>query len=441
VADEAAEAMQAHMPQGEADIAAEDGGTTAESWETRREQFAAAMSSIREEQAGAKAPGAQASPAEQRHAWDDYEAAGQAASGHEPSAGEAGASFTEDDASWADRVQQSWREAEEQQQLGAADEDPEVAVRNALQAALEHPEEAVRQAQQSGDHAEPFEDFWQGFASVPETGAEGLSYGAKDAGDVAAEIESARRSSIIYDASAARDGYLAQGDADAADPGIQSGIAQAFSEPVQRMAAPRPDIRHDESLTDYDAGIADQEHASGGEDLPSADYLERDAAAIQAELEGFGHLPYEEPRFGGLAVVAAWAVFLSVVSGVILALVNFRDNIVTALPGTAHLYRTVGFDVTDRRLDFGKVDYRWSVANGKPMIEVRGQIINRTDRELAVPQVWVNIHDAQTANVMKALAPVRSEPLAARQVADFSLELVLPSQTVNQIELEFDRMR
>jgi predicted Zn finger-like uncharacterized protein len=434
VADEAA---QADMPQGAAATAAED--DAAASWEARRQQFAAAMSSIREEQAGAIEQGASASPAGQRHAWEDDETAAQLANGRELSGGEAEPGFTEEDTNWADRIQQSWREAEEKQR-GAVDEDPELAVRHALKAALEHPEETSAEPR-AGRLAEPFDDFWQGFASDTGSGDEGLSYGSKDTDAVAAEIQSVRRSSVIYDSKAASHGFAEEEDADAPDPGIQSGIAQAFSEPVQRKAAPRQDIRHDESLTDYDAGAADQEPSSDGEDMPGGDFLERDAAAIQAELEGFGHLPYEEPRYGGLALVAAWAVFLSLVSGIILALVNFRDSVMVALPGTTNLYRAVGFDITDRRIDFGDVSYRWSVANGKPMVEVRGQIINRTDRQITVPRVQVNVRDTQTTDVMQALASVRSEPLAARQAADFTLELVLPSRTVSQIELEFDRAR
>ena len=439
-----AAAAQAYMPQGASEgtsEAASEDETGAGSWDARREHFAAAMSSIREEQSEASERGHSAGPASQRHAWDDFEtAADQAANGHEASGASSESAFVDGDTSWADRIQQSWREEETKQQQRAGVEDPETAVRQALKAALEHPEEPAPSTSTSG-LAEPFNDFWQGFASKSDSDDADLAYGNKGAEAVAAEIESARRSSVIYDANAASHGYATGDETEAADPGIQSDIAQAFSEPVRKKAFPRQDFRHDESLTDYDAGLADQELPADAGDQPGGDFLDRDAAAIQAELEGFGHLPYEEPRYGGLALVAAWAVFLSLVSGITLALVNFRDNVMTALPGTTKLYRAVGFDITDRRIDFGDVSYRWSVANGKPMVEVRGQVINRTDRQISVPRVQINVRDRQTADVMKALAPVRSEPLAAREIADFTLELVLPSRTVSQIELEFDRVR
>ena len=58
--------------------------------------------------------------------------------------------------------------------------------------------------------------------------------------------------------------------------------------------------------------------------------------------------------------------------------VDLADNIMAALPGTTRLYQTVGFDITDRRIDFGEVSYRWNVANGKPKVEDQGQIHRRS---------------------------------------------------------------
>ncbi len=431
---------QTDMPQGAQAAAGEDEDAAA-NWEARREQFAAAMSSIQEEQAGHAEHRVPTGPAA-AHVWEDREAsaADHISNGHPLATGEAGGSYVEDDANWADRVQQSWREAEDRRHEAVGGDNPEVAVRQALKNALDHPEEHGVQADTAG-LAEPFDDFWQGFSAETETEESRLAYGDKGAEAVAAEIENARRSSVIYDPNAVRHGYSTEEADDALDPGIQSGIAQAFSEPTPSRSAPRQELLHDETLTDYDAGFTEEGGIPRGEELAEGELLDRDAAAIQAELEGFGHIPYEEPRYAGLALVAAWAVFLSLVSGIILAMVNFRDNIMAALPGTTRLYQTVGFDITDRRIDFGDVSYRWSVANGKPMVEVQGQIINRTNRQITVPRVKVNVSDTQTSDVMKALASIRSEPLAAREVADFTLELVLPSRTVSQIELEFDRVQ
>jgi hypothetical protein len=189
-------------------------------------------------------------------------------------------------------------------------------------------------------------------------------------------------------------------------------------------------------FTDYDSGEAAPDQA---DDRFMADSpLDADAAALQAALEGsLRERHAEEGGSGGLALAAAWAVFLSVLSGVTLAFITFRDEMVVAMPGTAALYRGIGFDVQDRQVDFGPVTYRWTVAEGKPMIEVTGQIINLTDREIAVPRVLVNVHDKANTDTVKATATVRSEPLAAHETADFTLEFLSPPKTISQIELAF----
>jgi hypothetical protein len=120
-----------------------------------------------------------------------------------------------------------------------------------------------------------------------------------------------------------------------------------------------------------------------------------------------------------------------------LAFINFREDIVVALPGMGELYRAVGLGVEEQQIDFGKVNYRWTVADGKPMIEVTGQIVNMADREIAVPRVLINVLDKESGDPVKATATLRSDPLAARETADFTLEFISPSKSISQIELAF----
>jgi predicted Zn finger-like uncharacterized protein len=192
-----------------------------------------------------------------------------------------------------------------------------------------------------------------------------------------------------------------------------------------------------DDFTDYDSDTSGSTEQADDRFLADSP-LDADAAALQAALEGsLRERHTEENGGGGLALAAAWAVFLSVLSGVTLAFITFRDDMVVALPGTAALYRGIGFDVQDRRVDFGPVTYRWTVAEGKPMIEVTGQIINLTDHEIAVPRVLVNVHDKENTDMVKATATVRSDPLAAHEAADFTLEFLSPPKTITQIELAF----
>jgi hypothetical protein len=173
--------------------------------------------------------------------------------------------------------------------------------------------------------------------------------------------------------------------------------------------------------------------------------LTEDLAALRSELESTDIATYERDNpaqsGGGLAVVAAWAVFVSVISGVMLALISFRNDIMTALPGTADLYQTLGFEVVHSGVDFADVSYRWRTADGKPMIEVTGQVVNMTGRTVTVPRVLVNVRDAGGGDAVKATANVPTQELAPHERASFSLEFLSPPADVAQIELEFDSNR
>lgn len=170
--------------------------------------------------------------------------------------------------------------------------------------------------------------------------------------------------------------------------------------------------------------------------------LNDDLLALQNELESTDVTTYERDYVvqggGGLAVVAAWAVFVSVISGVILALITFRQDIMTALPGTGDLYQALGFEVPHAGVDFADVSYRWRTADGKPMIEVTGQVVNTTARTVSVPRVLVNVRDAGGGDAVKATATVPARELAPHQSASFSLEFLSPPADVAQIELAFD---
>jgi hypothetical protein len=198
---------------------------------------------------------------------------------------------------------------------------------------------------------------------------------------------------------------------------------------------------YDETREDFRDLYDEQFHADRGDRMLN-DRLEEDLADLRSELEGTHLATYERKyRFSGLAIAAAWAVFLSLISGVVLALVSFRQEIMVALPGTTDLYRGLGFEVADSGVDFADVSYRWTSADGKPMIQVTGQVVNITDRPVKVPRVLVNVRDAIGTDAVQATASVPRDELAPRESANFTLEFVSPPENVAQIELEFDHAK
>lgn len=138
----------------------------------------------------------------------------------------------------------------------------------------------------------------------------------------------------------------------------------------------------------------------------------------------------------GLAVAAGWVAYLSLAGGLVLGAINFRQDVMAALPGTVNLYRMLGYDVALNKVDFASVDYQWNEIDGRPAIELRGEVVNVTDETVRVPPVVVNVQSSSGAN-LKAEASVPTDELGPRDSATFTLELVSPPEDVTRIELEF----
>jgi hypothetical protein len=222
---------------------------------------------------------------------------------------------------------------------------------------------------------------------------------------------------------------------------FENDIEDAFRSagvPKRPAKAASDQLGDQEPLEDF-GSLFDERFVRAGEEGSLGDGFEEDAAALQARLESTDLAAYERTRsYGGLAVAAAWAVFFSIVSGIALAFVSFRHDIMAALPGTRSLYQNLGFQVADNAVDFSDVSYRWTTVEGKPMIEVTGQVINVTERTVKVPRVLINVRDGARRDPVKATASVQAELLAPRESTNFTLEFVSPSKDVSQIELEFD---
>ena len=381
-------------------------------------------------------------------------------------------------AEWATRINRPWREIVEASRISAEEdeEDAEVAIREALKAALEHPGEdgtstgRFQEKLRSQHEEHPRSDAgWNSFA--PRGTQPRLAIGEEEQEDetTAAEAEGADHPPFTIPGHApvadpdeeeddapfsltgqsgrrvvykARDGEDAESedaeDTAAQNAGFQHDIEDAFrAGPLPKRPFEPGPRRHEETLTDFDKFYDEQ--ADGGQ--PDFEFYDENAAAsLQAQLESTDLAAYEARRIGGgLAVAAAWAMFFSVISGVALALVTLRSDIMAALPGTSSLYRAIGFDVAESGIDFADVSYRWTVAQGKPMIEVKGQVVNVTDRRLTVPRVLINVRDSQSSDAVKVTASVPTESLAPRESASFTLEFMSPPKNISQIELEFDR--
>jgi len=74
-----------------------------------------------------------------------------------------------------------------------------------------------------------------------------------------------------------------------------------------------------------------------------------------------------------------------------------RARIVTEWPGTAAVYELIGIPVRilGAGLELANVAFTWRQADGATVIDVRGELSNRTDREITLPPLRVALSDDQ----------------------------------------------
>lgn len=148
-------------------------------------------------------------------------------------------------------------------------------------------------------------------------------------------------------------------------------------------------------------------------------------------------------RRGGLAIAAAWGLFLCVASGLIVGFFAFRDIIADAAPGLAPLYNILGMPVTAQPLTFESVEYEWSTSDNRPVLTVRGNVFNHANRNVKVPQFFITIKDQDSTQDREYSANLRinGSKIRSNERADFDIELVSPNPTVTAVELELRNVR
>jgi hypothetical protein len=225
-------------------------------------------------------------------------------------------------------------------------------------------------------------------------------------------------------------------DKEMAEDGLDEGMS------AQELASSlwqRPQL----PLNEIDAIAHTSEDADdlGSPDRQMEDSLVRE---IEARHERRAGAERENSRGGGLVLVAAWGLFLCFISGLGVSFISFRDMIANELPGTARLYRSIGWPITVQPLTFENVGYKWAVSEaGKPMIVVTGSLVNRAQRKMPVPILYVGVRDRdKTADrEFKTLIQTGKSKMRPEEHANFTIELLSPKPTVRAVELEIRNVR
>jgi hypothetical protein len=99
--------------------------------------------------------------------------------------------------------------------------------------------------------------------------------------------------------------------------------------------------------------------------------------------------------------------------------------------------------VSAQPLVFESVEYEWSTSDNRPVLTVRGNVFNRANRNVRVPQFFITIKDQDSAQDREYSANLRinGSKIRSNERADFDIELVSPNPTVTAVELELRNVR
>jgi hypothetical protein len=142
-------------------------------------------------------------------------------------------------------------------------------------------------------------------------------------------------------------------------------------------------------------------------------------------------------RWKSLAVAIGWLMLALVVASVIGTFVLAPSAVVSALPGAARLYSLFGMPVGSDGLAFEGVQYNWTSQDGQDVLEVQGEVVNKTSRPIAVPALVIALQDELGNEVSQWTTETSEQELAAAEHARFLRQIPSPPSNVRSVKVHF----
>lgn len=134
--------------------------------------------------------------------------------------------------------------------------------------------------------------------------------------------------------------------------------------------------------------------------------------------------------------MVALAASLAVVAGGAFA---FRDGVVSLLPGSARLYAALGQPVNLRGLEFHNVSYATEIENGLPVLSVRGEVVNITDRTIAIPEIGYSLRNGRMQELYFWTGKATRREVAPSDRVSFITRLAAPPVDAEHVQIRFLR--
>ena len=136
--------------------------------------------------------------------------------------------------------------------------------------------------------------------------------------------------------------------------------------------------------------------------------------------------------------LAGLSIMLAFVAGVVLLFLYMPNEIAQVWPQSASLYELLGVQVNT--VGFKIIaSHSQELNNTVPVIAIKGQIINETDRERAVPKVRLAVRDQSGREIYHWTVLADQQRLGPHEQGTFSARLESPPADAVDLEVRFAR--
>lgn len=120
-----------------------------------------------------------------------------------------------------------------------------------------------------------------------------------------------------------------------------------------------------------------------------------------------------------------------------IALISYRDTIVSKLPQTASLYAAVGLPVNLRGLAFTDMHTSYETQDGVVVLLVQGEIVSKSNQPVAIPPVRLAVRNAAHQEVYAWTEKPEHALLRPQQRLPFKARLASPPEDAHDVLVRF----
>ena len=161
--------------------------------------------------------------------------------------------------------------------------------------------------------------------------------------------------------------------------------------------------------------------------------------SVPPEQMTHSHAPYRgEQRRARSRGVAGLVAALAALSLFLVVFFSLPNEIATYWPQTAGIYNALGFEVNKRGFKIIATQTQ-EFANSIPIIVIKGELVNETDRDLVVPPVRIAVRDRAKKELHFWIVRADQEHVGPHGKGTFSARLESPPTDAVELEMRFAR--